>query len=224
MTDPRQRLIAGTVDYLAANGVGEISLRRLAAAIGTSHRMLIYHFGSKEGLLIEVVRTVEQRQHELFSELELDPGASPADIAWHFWRRLADPAMWPHERLFFEMYGRALQGDPCTAPLLEGIVESWLAPLIEWNRRQGIPLPVARANARLGVAVVRGLLLDLLATGDREGVDQAMEHFIATYQTTTAAALLGQRPRRQAGPGVVEGGARKIRTGSSAKAGRGSET
>jgi hypothetical protein len=29
--------------------------------------------------------------------------------------------MWPYERLFFQMYGRALQGDPCAAPLLEGI-------------------------------------------------------------------------------------------------------
>jgi AcrR family transcriptional regulator len=188
MADPKQRLIADTVDYLASNGVGEISLRRLAAAIGTSHRMLIYHFGSKEGLLIEVVRIVERRQRELFAELEFDPGASPIDIARRFWRRLADPAMWPHERLFFEMYSRALQGDPGVAPLLDGIVESWLTPLTEWNRRQGVPPPAARANARLGVAVARGLLLDLLATGDREGVDQAMEQFIAMHQAPRPGA------------------------------------
>jgi hypothetical protein len=110
---------------------------------------------------------------------------SPGEIARRFWRRLADPAMWPHERLFFEMYGRALQGDPCAAPLLEGIVESWLVPLVEWNRHQGIPVQAARANARLGIAVARGLLLDLLATGDQEGVDQAMEQFIAMYQAIT---------------------------------------
>ncbi|HVE95473.1 MAG TPA: TetR/AcrR family transcriptional regulator [Pseudonocardiaceae bacterium] len=181
MIDPKQRLLAGTVDYLAANGASEISLRRLAAALGTSHRMLIYHFGSKEGLLIEVVRVMEQRQREVFTELALDPSASPGEIARGFWRRLADPAMWPHERLFFEMYGRALQGDPCTAPLLDSLVESWLAPLTEWNRRQGMPVPTAQVNARLGVAVVRGLLLDLLATGDRQATDAAMEHLIAMY-------------------------------------------
>ncbi|MGH3981721.1 MAG: TetR/AcrR family transcriptional regulator [Pseudonocardiaceae bacterium] len=182
MTDPKQRLLAGTVDYLAANGAGQVSLRRLAAALGTSHRMLIYHFSSKEGLLIEVVRVMEQRQREVFTELALDPSASPGEIARRFWRRLADPAMWPQERLFFEMYGRALQGDPCAAPLLDGLVESWLVSLTEWNRRQAIPVQAARANARLGVAVVRGLLLDLLATGDQEGVDHAMEQFIAMYQ------------------------------------------
>lgn len=179
MSDPKQRLLADTLEYLATNGVGDLSLRQLATALGTSHRMLIYHFGSKEGLLIAVVRTMEQRQRESFAELERDPDASPLDIARRFWQRLADPAMWPYERLFFEMYGRALQGDPCAAPLLDGIVENWLAPLTEWNRNQGVPSPAADATARLGVAVARGLLLDLLATGDRGGVEAAMEQFIA---------------------------------------------
>ncbi|MGH3826212.1 MAG: TetR/AcrR family transcriptional regulator [Pseudonocardiaceae bacterium] len=182
MTDSKRRLLADTVNYLAANGAGGVSLRQLAAALGTSHRMLIYHFGSKEGLLIEVVRTMEQRQREIFTELELDAQASPPDIARRFWRRLSDPAMWPYERLFFEMYGRALQGDPCAAPLLDGVVESWRAPLTEWGRRQGMPPQAAHTTARLGVAVARGLLLDLLATGDREGTEAAMEQFIAMYQ------------------------------------------
>jgi AcrR family transcriptional regulator len=182
MTNPKQRLLADTVEYLATHGAGDISLRQLAAALGTSHRMLIYHVGSKEGLLIEVVRTMEQRQRAVFAELELDPDASGPDIARQYWQRLTDPAMWPYERLFFEMYGRALQGDPCATPLLEGIVESWLEPLTEWNRRQGIPLPAAQATTRLGVAVARGLLLDLLATDDRVGVEAAMEQFIAMYE------------------------------------------
>ncbi len=185
MTDPKRRLLAATVEYLVANGAGDITLRKLAAALGTSHRMLIYHFGSKEGLLIEVVRTMEQRQRKLFAELELDPDASGPDIARQFWRRLTDPVMWPYERLFFEMYGRALQDDPCATPLLEGIVDSWLRPLTGWNRRQGIPPRAAHASARLGVAVARGLLLDLLATGDRAGVDAAMEQFIAMYEGMT---------------------------------------
>jgi hypothetical protein len=66
--------------------------------------------------------------------------------------------------------------------LLDGIVESWLAPLSEWIICQGVPPPAARSTARLGVAVSRGLLLDLLATGDREGVDAAMDQFISMYR------------------------------------------
>lgn len=178
-TEPKQRLLAETVEYLAAHGIGDISLRQLATALGTSHRMLIYHFGSKDGLLVEVVRAVEQRQRELLTELQLDLAATPQEVARRFWQRLADPAMWPFERLFFELYGRALQGDPQAAPLLDGIVERWLEPVAERSLRQGVPQATARAHARLGVAVTRGLLLDLLGTGDREGVEQAMEHFFA---------------------------------------------
>ncbi|MGH3812696.1 MAG: TetR/AcrR family transcriptional regulator [Pseudonocardiaceae bacterium] len=192
MTDPKQQLLAKAVAYLAANGIGDVSLRSLATAMGTSHRMLIYHFGSKKGLLIEVVCAVEQRQREVLAELQLDPGTSPQEIAWRFWQRLADPAMWPYERLFFELYGRALQGEPSAAPLLEGIVERWLEPVIEWSRRQGVGAAAARANARLGVAVTRGLLLDLLATGDRAGVDQAMAHFLAIQASVQETANSGQ--------------------------------
>jgi AcrR family transcriptional regulator len=182
MTEAKQRLLDGTVEYLLTNGAGPVSLRQLAAALGTSHRMLIYHFGSKEGLLIEVVRAMGRRQREIFAELDLDSEVSPEEVARWFWRRLADPANWPHERLFFELYGRALQGDPYTAPLLDSIVQSWLAPLSEWISRQGVPPPAAHATARLGVAVSRGLLLDLLATGDRKGVDAAMEQFLSMYR------------------------------------------
>ena len=178
MTDPKQRLRDAAIEYVAANGVGDISLRRLAAAIGTSHRMLIYHFGSKEGLLVEIIRAVERQQRDALRDLELAPGSTLADVGRLFWRRLADPALWPNERLFFEVYGQALQGRPGTTALLDRIVEDWLDPLTGLLTRYGLAPDKARATARLGVAVSRGLLLDLLATGDRPGVDAAMERFI----------------------------------------------
>ncbi|HEY5317026.1 MAG TPA: hypothetical protein VIJ20_03540, partial [Solirubrobacteraceae bacterium] len=49
----------------------------------------------------------------------------------------------------------------------------------------GVPEPAARATARLGLAVTRGLLLDLLATGDRAGVDEAMELFFSLFGKLT---------------------------------------
>ena len=178
MTDPKEKLLTAAIDHVAANGLGDLRLRRLAEAIGISHRMLIYHFGSKEGLLVAIIRTVEQRQRDALAELDLAPGATLADIGRQFWRRIADPALWPNERLFFEVYGQALQGRPGTTSLLDGIVSDWLGPLTELMVGHGIPRAEAEVNARLGVAVSRGLLLDLLATGDREAVDAAMERFL----------------------------------------------
>jgi AcrR family transcriptional regulator len=179
---PRERLLEAAADYVATHGIGELSLRQLAAALGTSHRMLVYHFGSKEGLLVEVVRAVEARQREALRLLGDDTHLPPAEQARRMWRRLADPALWPHERLFFEVYGQALQGRPHATALLDGIVDTWLEPLTELNIARGMPPGQARASARLGLAATRGLLLDLLATGDRAGVDEAMELFITRYE------------------------------------------
>src|SRR4051794_34854375 len=176
---PRDQLLEAAVHYVAEHGVSDISLRQLAASIGTSHRMLIYHFGSKEGLLVEIIRAVEQQQRDALADLEVDPGLSPTEVMRRFWRRLADPALWPNERLFFEVYGQALQGRPHAAPLLDGIVEDWLDPLTELAVRAGAPREQARATVRLQIAVARGLLLDLLATGDVEGVRAAAETHLA---------------------------------------------
>jgi AcrR family transcriptional regulator len=178
-TPARERLLAAAMDHVADHGVGNLSLRGLAAALGTSHRMLSYHFGSREGLLIEVIRRVEAQQRAALAEMLLDEDAPPAETMRRMWRRIADPALWPNERLFFEVYAQALQGSPHALPLLDGIVDLWVEPLTRIAVAQGRPEAEARAEARLGVAVTRGLLLDLLATGEREAVDAAMERYIA---------------------------------------------
>ncbi|MEU2184269.1 hypothetical protein [Streptomyces thermolilacinus] len=57
----------------------------------------------------------------------------------------------------------------------------WLEPLAHAEMAAGADRATARNRARLGLATVRGLLLDLLATGDRVGVDAAMEEFLRLY-------------------------------------------
>ena len=177
----RDLLLARAVDYLAAHGLSDLSLRQLAAALGTSHRMLIYHFGSREGLLVEVVRAVEARTREALAGLLAVTGEPDDEVARRFWRQLSDPALAPHERLFFEVYGQALQGRPHAVPLLDGIVDSWLIPGAAMLEAQGLAPDEARAEARLSLAVIRGLLLDLLATGDAEGVTAAFDRSLTNY-------------------------------------------
>ncbi|MGW3562499.1 TetR/AcrR family transcriptional regulator [Streptomyces sp. NPDC000941] len=179
--DRRTQLVEAAVDHVAAHGITDLSLRRLGAAIGVSHRMLIHYFGSKEQLLIEIVRTSERRQRDLLSQLRLEPGLSPADVARRLWRQLTDPRLAGQERLFFEVCGHALRGRPEAAPVLEGLVTDWLEPLVAAETGAGADPDVARNRARLGLATVRGLLLDLLATGDRAGVDAAMEEFLRLF-------------------------------------------
>jgi AcrR family transcriptional regulator len=176
--DAKAALLAATIAHLAEQGLGGATLRSIASAIGTSHRMLIYHFGSRDGLLLAVVRSVEEEQRTAMAELAADPAVSVAELSRRMWERVADPSLHPHVRLFFELYGRALQGDPGTAPMLTWVVPAWIDQLTRLLADRGMPAERARATARLGLATVRGLLLDLLATGDRAGADDAVELFI----------------------------------------------
>jgi AcrR family transcriptional regulator len=177
----KQRLLDATIEYVAENGLGDLSLRQLAAAIGTSHRMLIYHFGSKEELLVEVVRAVEKRELAAMTALDLEEDGDESELMRRIWKRLSDPRMWPHERLFFDVYTNALAHDTdASEQFLDEVMERWIVPVArELTRRRGVTMNAARAEARLRLAVVRGLLLDLLATGDRAGVNRAHERFIA---------------------------------------------
>ncbi len=180
--NPRERLLNAAIDHIAERGISDLSLRELATAIGSSHRMLIHHFGGREGLLVAVVQAVEQRQRDLLDSILPDPTASPGDAMRAWWKHISDPSLWPNERLFFEIYGQALQGRPGTTELLDGIIDAWLEPSATIFAQLGFP--DGNAAARLGIAVTRGLLLDLLATGDHEAVDAAMEVHIAALEAT----------------------------------------
>jgi AcrR family transcriptional regulator len=177
----RDRLLAAAIDLAARDGLRDASLRRIAADLGTSHRMLIYHFGSKDGLLAAISTAVEQQQRDALAALSADPAMAPTEAALRMWERFADPALRPLERLFFDLYVQALQGNDSLAGFLDRALEPWFAPIIAVQTERGLPVESARALARLGVATTRGLLLDLLATGDRAGVDAAMEEFLRLY-------------------------------------------
>jgi AcrR family transcriptional regulator len=184
----RERLLAAAVDQAMRGGIADLSLRELAGAIGTSHRMLLYHFASREGLLVAVARAVEEAQRANLPAW----GITPAD-ARRVWEHFSDPKLGPQERLFFELYAHALLGRPGTEGFLAAVVAPWITALAEVLVEAGEDHASARAEARLAMAVTRGLLLDLLATGDRDGVTEAFERYLQH-----GAAFLASRPNSDA--------------------------
>ncbi len=171
-SQPRERLLAAALEQAMHGGIADMSLRELARAIGTSHRMLLYHFGSREGLLTAVAFAVEEAQRAEVAQLV-------AVDARRLWQHFSDPLLWPAERLFFELYGQALVGRPGTEEFLGNAIEPWvttIAPAL--SREAGLDERTARLEARLAIAVTRGLLLDLLATGDRQGVTEVFERYV----------------------------------------------
>jgi AcrR family transcriptional regulator len=165
----RRALLDAVIDDAGRNGIGGRSLRDLAAAAGTSHRMLIHHFGSREELLLAVVEEVERRQVATLDDLPHDP----ADAVAASWADLRRRELRPFERLFFECYARGAQGEEPFTRLLPAAIGGWLDAAADASGGT-----VDQAQVRLVLAVTRGLLLDLVATDDEEGVDEAAAAFV----------------------------------------------
>jgi AcrR family transcriptional regulator len=165
----RRELLDSLIDAFAQDGIGARSLREIAESVGTSHRMLLHYFGSRDELLVAIVEEIERRQAATLDDLP----EVPADAVAAMWADVRRPDLWPFERLFFECYARAAQGEAPFARLLPGAVDGWLAAVKDRSSGRAEP-----AMVRLGLAVIRGLLLDLVATGDTEGVDAAASRFL----------------------------------------------
>ena len=117
-------------------------------------------------MLVAIVEQVERRQMTVLPDLP----SSPADHFAAMWDDVRRPELRPFERLFFECYARAANGEQPFDRMIPGAVDDWLA------LTESLAEPAA---ARLGLAVIRGLLLDLVATGDEAGVDMAAKLFIS---------------------------------------------
>jgi len=127
------------------------------------------------------------------------------------WRQLIDPSVWPQARLFFEVYGQALRGGRGSAPFLKDVVDSWIGPLTDLGRRHGIAEKEVESFARLSLAVTRGLLLDLLTSGDRDRIEATMDHFLRHYLPLTPRPHPRARIRakKQAGRNAGSAGRRR---------------
>jgi AcrR family transcriptional regulator len=173
-TARRAELLQALIAYSAEHGLSDVSLRPLAAAVGSSPRMLLYFFGSKEALVREVLIRARENQFELVEQW-VRQAAAPADRIERLWQWLADPEHSGIERLFFESYARSLHNDDgAWAGFGRASVSDWLPVIdrllsttVRGSGRGAGPMPT------FVLAVLRGLLLDLLATRDRERVGQA---------------------------------------------------
>jgi AcrR family transcriptional regulator len=172
----REDLLSRAVVWFTENGIGDTSLRSIASALGTSHRMLIYHFGSREGLLTAVVEQVEKRERDLLTEL-VAAGDDPYDAGMRFWSQVADTAS-TFAPLYFELSGHAMQGRAHAAVLRDWLAEGWTSALTQLFVAVGHAPDRADDLVRMSLAMARGLLFDVAITGDRAAADRAMTEFV----------------------------------------------
>jgi len=175
----RDALLDKAMAHVAAHGLSDLSLRELAAAVGTSHRMLLYHFGSREGLVAAIVGSMEQAQRAALATLAED-AATPREVIERQWAQLTDPSVRPFVALFFEVLALAVHDRPGTEGFLESMTEPWLDEATAAAARLGVTAD--RDELRLGVAVSRGLLAEVLASGDLEGPTRSLQRFLDLWE------------------------------------------
>ncbi len=175
MTTSRENLLEAAILYIANHGLSDMSLRELASEIGTSHRMIIYHFGSRQGLVAAIVESMERQQRDALAQIAQN-NTTTRDVIEAQWAHLSDPAMRPFVCLFFEVLSLALHERPGT----ESFVASMTTPWLDLGDKivQQLGLQTRRDDVRLGVAVVRGLLIEVAATGDLAAPTASLNRFL----------------------------------------------
>lgn len=171
----RERLLEACTDYALQHGLPG-RLAPLAAAAGTSSRMLIYHFGTRDGLLREILGRARRRQVEAFTDLiRQRPGEAYTVTLALAWSAISGPPGAPYLRIFTRLHDTA--GEPLWPGFRRTATTDWLAPLEDGLGSIGRP-----ELATVVLAVIRGLLMDLDATGDTSRANRAFEDFLAMVE------------------------------------------
>jgi AcrR family transcriptional regulator len=171
--DVSAEIVAEAVGYIREHGLANFRLRSFAEHIGTSHRMVIHYFGSKNRLLAAVFAAMRQLDIE---DLRAR-GASAREAALHMWSTLAAPRGRLRASMFFDVYAAAIQ-DPEQFEDFLGSLEEWVSLLAGLLRAEGCAAGAADTRARAVTAGMRGLMMDLLARGDRAACDDAMQGIV----------------------------------------------
>ena len=173
----KRELLERAVGYALEHGFSGLSLRPLAEGIGTSARMLIHHFGSKEALLNLMVQQIEG-QFLTFTETLLAQGSPPVQMLETLWTTFTQPNLEPVMRSLFELWGYALIHPQGLEPLSESLVTAWVGRLSGAYRQAGLTLERSEMLASLTVATVHGLLLQRLTVGQETRSQEAFEQYV----------------------------------------------
>ena len=161
--------------YLLRHGVSDLSLRPLAKAVGSSPRVLLYHFGSKEAMVDRVLAHIRQQQRARYTQMSPSTAFPVSAGCREIWQNMTAPQSEASFRLFFAVYSLALQHPRRFAQFLHNTVEDWLEFMAVPMCREGFRRDDARALATVVLAGFRGFMIDYCATRDRRRLDRALD-------------------------------------------------
>jgi AcrR family transcriptional regulator len=168
-----ERCLAAAIEA----GALDSSINAIAKKIGTSGRMLVYHFGSKQELDRQLIGLLETRLREQlwsFQSVSLAGAASLAEPLLEMWKHLTSPEMHGLLKLTMELNQRAIQGDSETQHFLEQESQKWIDSLSNLTQDRTAALSLFH--------LFQGAILDFLTTGNAQRGQQTIEAFTATLR------------------------------------------
>ena len=174
MSIRKDAIIEALIPYLLRHGLADLSLRPMAAAAGTSARLLIFHFGSKEKLLAELLEALQDRLRHSAASFAKQGGGAVAPIR-ALWDWALSEKNFPTLRLLYELHVLAAQNPADYAAYLANNSLSWIELV-----QAALPSSLRSDDmAALFCAVFDGLFLDVIGGGDRNRATRALDRFVA---------------------------------------------
>ncbi|OMC08879.1 TetR/AcrR family transcriptional regulator [Mycolicibacterium fortuitum] len=171
----KPQLLQAATEYILENGVADLTLRPLGAAVGASITTLIRQFGSKEELIHEVCREIHGQMISAFDQFWARSDGRPVDVLRALWNLWLGPEYSRQFVFLFELYGLALREPDRYEWFAQSVVHDWKTPLENALRASGIDADKARDLATLVLGIIRGLYLENAATHGTDRVNSAFE-------------------------------------------------
>lgn len=184
----REQLTQAATDYVLENGLIGLSLRPLAADLGTSDRMLLYHFDSKDDLVAAVLRASNDRATDCINDLA--PSADLPRAVHDLWAAMRSPLVDRCSRLYIEAAALGLFGREPYVTVVREANRSWTASLVDHLVRSGVPRPLATRAVQVIDAAFMGFQLDLPLDDD-----ETVARGVADLADAIAAIGPGHRAR-----------------------------
>jgi AcrR family transcriptional regulator len=185
-------LLEATYRYVLENGLAHLSLRPLATAIGSSPRVLVFLFGNKDGLVRAVLARARADELAMLDQVGRSDNPAAVGLATaveRIWAWLAAAEHRQLLKLWAETYTSSLvEPDGVWGGFAAATVHDWLAVLSACQPPRERDGTQGTARRTLALAVLRGALLDLLATADHDRVTAAVHHQLALLQPRHATA------------------------------------
>jgi AcrR family transcriptional regulator len=168
----KEELLERCLADAIAVGTLESSINAIAKRIGTSGRMIVYHFGSKHELERQIISLLETRLREKlwsFQDVSLEGADCPSEPLLAMWRHVTSPEMHGLLKLAMELNQLAIQGDSETQRFLEQESQKWVETLYEFTNDRTTALSLFH--------LFQGAILDFLTTGNAQRGQQAIAAF-----------------------------------------------